>query len=343
MSQSGSSPTKKQKLDDGLGKGKSQNEIGAVGIREEKDNEAENAKHAHYDPYGYGGSPFGTGSVLLDYPTSPNYSPTSPSYRPTSPSYRPNSPSYRPNFSSHSPDSIIYRPNSPSHNPDSTIYRPNSPSHSPDSTIYRPNSPSHSPDSTIYRPNSPSHSPAFTCYWSDSPSHSPDSHKYRPNFPSYSPTSPSYSPTSPSYSPVSPDHSPTSPQCCPTSTQHSPILSSPPEDDGYGPEHMEAENKTNDHLTEIGDGYFHVDGRNYPEAEATRTIHVPCSKVALLVGAAATLRFLQHNLCARIRILKDSDVDLKSAQRPVELTGTVLQIEFTQQLIDSVLAEENHD
>lgn len=81
MSQSGSSPTKKQKLDDGLGiffwsfwllhiedyvwgisiwsrvnvakkfrvfyvvgKGKSQNEIGAVGIREEKDNEAENAK-----------------------------------------------------------------------------------------------------------------------------------------------------------------------------------------------------------------------------------------------------------------------------------------------------------
>ncbi|KAG7537438.1 K Homology domain type 1 superfamily [Arabidopsis suecica] len=270
MSQSGSSPTK---LDDGLGKGKSQNEIDAVEIREEKDNEVENAKHAHYDPYAYGGSPFGTGSVLLDYPTSPNYSPTSPSYRP--------------NFSSHCPDSIIYRPNSPSHNPDSTIYRPNS------------------------------------------PSHSPDSHKYRPNFPSYSP--------------VSPDHSPVSPQNYPTSTQHSPILSSPPEDDGYGPEHMEAENKTNDPIKEIGDGSSHVDGRNYQEAEATRTIHVSFSKVALLVGAAATLRFLQHNLCARIHILKDSEVDLKSAQRPVELTGTVLQIEFTQQLIESVLAEENHD
>ena len=62
-------------------------------------------------------------------------------------------------------------------------------------------------------------------------------------------------------------------------------------------------------------------------------------QVDLLVGAAATLRFLQHNLCAQIRILKDSEVDLKSAQRPVELTGTVLQIEFTQQLIESVLAE----
>lgn len=66
-------------------------------------------------------------------------------------------------------------------------------------------------------------------------------------------------------------------------------------------------------------------------------------QVALLVGAAATLRFLQHNLCARIRIFKDSEVDLKSAQRPVELTGTVLQIEFTQQLIDSVLAEVGHN
>ncbi|EFH40343.1 hypothetical protein ARALYDRAFT_331482 [Arabidopsis lyrata subsp. lyrata] len=256
MSQSGSSPTKKQKLDDGLGKGKSQNEIGAVGIREEKDNEAENAKVYLIQRCDCIESLvlFLVGVFLCPF--------------------------------MHITTLMV-----------------------------------------------------MVVLLLELDPHSPDSHKYRPNFPSYSPTSPSYSPTSPSYSPVSPDHSPTSPQCCPTSTQHSPILSSPPEDDGYGPEHMEAENKTNDHLTEIGDGYFHVDGRNYPEAEATRTIHVPCSKVALLVGAAATLRFLQHNLCARIRILKDSDVDLKSAQRPVELTGTVLQIEFTQQLIDSVLAE----
>ncbi|KAG7612566.1 unnamed protein product [Arabidopsis thaliana] len=141
MSQSDSSPTKKQKLEDGLGKGKSQNEIGAVGIREEKDNievenaknksphydpcesesgapsflvsrllhfldspdyEVKNDKHAHYDPYGYGGSRFGTGSDLSDYILkSPTYSPTSPSYSPTSPSYRPNSSSDSPD--SHSP------------------------------------------------------------------------------------------------------------------------------------------------------------------------------------------------------------------------------------------------
>ncbi|KAG7605642.1 K Homology domain type 1 superfamily, partial [Arabidopsis thaliana x Arabidopsis arenosa] len=264
MSQSDSSPTKKQKLEDGLGKGKSQNEIGAVGIREEKDNievenaknksphydpcesesgapsflvsrllhfldspdyEVKNDKHAHYDPYGYGGSRFGTGSDLSDYILkSPTYSPTSPSYSPTSPSYRPNS-----------------------------------------------------------------------------SSDSPDSHSY------------------------------------------SPILSSPPEDYGYGPDDIEAGKMKTDQLKEIGDGSSHVDGRNYHKAETTRTIHVPCPKVDLLVGAAATLRFLQHNLCAQIRILKDSEVDLKSAQRPVELTGTVLQIEFTQQLIESVLAEENHD
>ncbi|AED96013.1 RNA-binding KH domain-containing protein [Arabidopsis thaliana] len=264
MSQSDSSPTKKQKLEDGLGKGKSQNEIGAVGIREEKDNievenaknksphydpcesesgapsflvsrllhfldspdyEVKNDKHAHYDPYGYGGSRFGTGSDLSDYILkSPTYSPTSPSYSPTSPSYRPNS-----------------------------------------------------------------------------SSDSPDSHSY------------------------------------------SPILSSPPEDYGYGPDDIEAGKMKTDQLKEIGDGSSHVDGRNYHKAETTRTIHVSCPKVDLLVGAAATLRFLQHNLCAQIRILKDSEVDLKSAQRPVELTGTVLQIEFTQQLIESVLAEENHD
>ncbi|EOA14166.1 hypothetical protein CARUB_v10027316mg, partial [Capsella rubella] len=119
----------------------------------------------------------------------------------------------------------------------------------------------------------------------------------------YSHTSPSYNPTSPIYSPTSPDH-----------------------------------------LEEIG-GHesSQVDGGNKHDAEATRIIQVPCLQVALLAGAVATLRFLQHNLCARIRILKDSTVDLKSSLRQVELTGTVLQIEFTQQLIDSVLAEDNHD
>ncbi|CAD5334553.1 unnamed protein product [Arabidopsis thaliana] len=207
MSQSDSSPTKKQKLEDGLGKGKSQNEIGAVGIREEKDNiEVENAKNKspHYDPCeSESGAPSFLVSRLLHFLDSPDYEVKN------------------------------------------------------------------------------------------------DKHAH--------------------YDPYGYG------------------------DYGYGPDDIEAGKMKTDQLKEIGDGSSHVDGRNYHKAETTRTIHVPCPKVDLLVGAAATLRFLQHNLCAQIRILKDSEVDLKSAQRPVELTGTVLQIEFTQQLIESVLAEENHD
>nr|AAK59839.1 AT5g50940/K3K7_9 [Arabidopsis thaliana]AAM70514.1 AT5g50940/K3K7_9 [Arabidopsis thaliana] len=77
MSQSDSSPTKKQKLEDGLGKGKSQNEIGAVGIREEKDNiEVENAKNKspHYDPCeSESGAPSFLVSRLLHFLDSPDY------------------------------------------------------------------------------------------------------------------------------------------------------------------------------------------------------------------------------------------------------------------------------
>lgn len=53
----------------------------------------------------------------------------------------------------------------------------------------------------------------------------------------------------------------------------------------------------------------------------------------------ATLRYLQPNFGDRIRILKDSEADTKSAQRAVEITGSIAQIDFAEQLIDVVIAE----
>ncbi|XP_010482411.2 PREDICTED: uncharacterized protein LOC104761080 [Camelina sativa] len=263
---------KKQKLEDELGKGKTQNEICAVGIREEKDNEIENDKDKipHYDR-----TENGCGA-----PTSPGYSPDY-SYGPSSSCYYPCS-----------PDTSLPLLTT------LTLLITSLP------LLTTLTLPLHLLVTTL---------PLLimiTSLQSLHPSHSWSSHPFL--LPSI--------------------HPPSSPQYLPTFTQYTPTLSD-----------MEAEKKTSDHLKKIGHESSQVDGGNYQDAEGTRIIHVPCLKVALLVGAAATLRFLQHNLCARIRILKDSEVDLKSALRPVELTGTVLQIEFAQQLIDSVLAEEHHE
>ncbi|CAH2070403.1 unnamed protein product [Thlaspi arvense] len=96
-------------------------------------------------------------------------------------------------------------------------------------------------------------------------------------------------------------------------------------------------------LKEVCDENGHVDGGNNGEAESTRVIYVPSPKVGLVVGAVATLKYLQSNFGDRIRILRDSEVDMKRAQTPVVITGTNSQIEFVEQLIDAVLVEENHE
>ncbi|CAN8253432.1 unnamed protein product, partial [Cochlearia groenlandica] len=98
-------------------------------------------------------------------------------------------------------------------------------------------------------------------------------------------------------------------------------------------------------MKEACDENSHVgDGGNNEEPESTRTIHVPNPKVGVVVGAVAALRYFQPNFGGKIRIPKDSEVvDMKSAQRPVEITGSIAQIEFAEQLINAVIAEENHE
>ncbi|CAA7052744.1 unnamed protein product [Microthlaspi erraticum] len=94
-------------------------------------------------------------------------------------------------------------------------------------------------------------------------------------------------------------------------------------------------------LVEVCDENSHVDGGdNNGVAESTRVIYVPYLKVGLVIGAVATLRYLQPHFGDRIRILKDSEAN---TQRAVEITGSIAQIDFAEQLIDAVIAEENQE
>ncbi|KAJ6798433.1 far upstream element-binding protein 1-like isoform X1 [Iris pallida] len=76
------------------------------------------------------------------------------------------------------------------------------------------------------------------------------------------------------------------------------------------------------------------------EAPTSRKIEVPNNKVGVLIGKAGeTIRNLQRNSGAQIQITRDAQADPNSSTRPVELVGTLEQINKAERLIKDVIAE----
>ncbi|XP_015885485.1 uncharacterized protein LOC107420925 isoform X2 [Ziziphus jujuba] len=72
----------------------------------------------------------------------------------------------------------------------------------------------------------------------------------------------------------------------------------------------------------------------------TRRMEVPNNKVGVLIGKAGdTIKYLQYNSGARIQITRDADADPYSASRPVEIVGTLDNINKAEKLINAVIAE----
>ncbi|CAN4081344.1 unnamed protein product [Withania somnifera] len=72
----------------------------------------------------------------------------------------------------------------------------------------------------------------------------------------------------------------------------------------------------------------------------TRKMEVPNNKVGVLIGKSGdTIRYLQYNSGAKIQIMRDADTDPRAASRPVELIGTLENINKAEKLIKDVIAE----
>ncbi|GMY08023.1 far upstream element-binding protein 1-like isoform X2 [Fagus crenata] len=72
----------------------------------------------------------------------------------------------------------------------------------------------------------------------------------------------------------------------------------------------------------------------------TRKMEVPNNKVGVLIGKAGdTIRYLQYNSGAKIQITRDMDADPYAATRPVEIIGTLDNINKAEKLISAVIAE----
>ncbi|TMX02624.1 hypothetical protein EJD97_020736 [Solanum chilense] len=72
----------------------------------------------------------------------------------------------------------------------------------------------------------------------------------------------------------------------------------------------------------------------------TRKMEVPNNKVGVLIGKSGdTIRYLQYNSGAKIQIMRDADTDPHAASRPVELIGTLENINKAEKLIKDVIAE----
>ncbi|KAJ4952899.1 hypothetical protein NE237_029731 [Protea cynaroides] len=72
----------------------------------------------------------------------------------------------------------------------------------------------------------------------------------------------------------------------------------------------------------------------------SRKMEVPNNKVGVLIGKAGdTIRFLQYNSGAKIQITRDSEADPYSTTRPVEIIGTLENIDKAEKLIKDVIAE----
>ncbi|KAI3963098.1 hypothetical protein MKX01_000870 [Papaver californicum] len=72
----------------------------------------------------------------------------------------------------------------------------------------------------------------------------------------------------------------------------------------------------------------------------SRKMEVPNNKVGVLIGKAGeTIRLLQNNSGAKIQITRDAEADRYATTRPVELIGSLENINKAEKLIRDVIAE----
>ncbi|GER27599.1 KH domain-containing protein [Striga asiatica] len=103
-----------------------------------------------------------------------------------------------------------------------------------------------------------------------------------------------------------------------------------------------AENEEPSELPREGDVPVHSAerGSNSGRQILSRKMEVPSDKVGVLIGKAGdTIRSLQDNSGAKIQIMRDADADPRSTSRPVELVGTLEDINKAEKLIKGVIAE----
>lgn len=69
-------------------------------------------------------------------------------------------------------------------------------------------------------------------------------------------------------------------------------------------------------------------------------MHCKLLQVGVLIGKAGdTIRYLQYNSGAKIQITRDVEADPNAATRPVEISGTLDNINKAERLISAVIAE----
>ena len=79
-----------------------------------------------------------------------------------------------------------------------------------------------------------------------------------------------------------------------------------------------------------------IQTRTFPQVDCWRHF----VQVGVLIGKAGdTIKYLQINSGAKIQITRDAEADPHSTTRPVELIGTVENINKAKQLIKDVIAE----
>ena len=77
---------------------------------------------------------------------------------------------------------------------------------------------------------------------------------------------------------------------------------------------------------------------DYGPNRVTVTIHVPSSKVGVIIGRGGeTIRDLQDRSGARINVTPDNAATVQSADRPVTLVGDEAAIQRAKALIDEVI------
>lgn len=76
----------------------------------------------------------------------------------------------------------------------------------------------------------------------------------------------------------------------------------------------------------------------------SKKIEIPNMRVGVIIGKGGeTIKYLQLQSGAKIQVTRDTEADLSSATRMVELMGTPEQISKAEQLINDVLAEVSLD
>ncbi|XP_026455577.1 spidroin-2-like isoform X1 [Papaver somniferum] len=116
--------------------------------------------------------------------------------------------------------------------------------------------------------------------------------------------------------------------------------------DTENPEHSTLENletgnaqQTSDENKQTTDGQ-QPSGEDSEQQSTTRKMEVPNNKVGVLIGKAGeTIRLLQNNSGAKIQITRDAEADRYATTRPVELIGSLENINKAEKLIRDVIAE----